>query len=159
MGLAMIIGMMVSATIFLSGRNDGGRADARARGAVCGSAGSRDDDNDGRLDAPPATQLEKLLGDGTGDGRARGSPYLPAPRRRRQRADLRPLLLGNDRGDGRRHALPAKRLRGDGLGLASPARSNPFLPRICPFVGRARIRCGSESYALLGEDDLAAARL
>src|SRR5215208_2656783 len=29
MGLAMIIGMMVSATIFLSGRNDGGRADAQ----------------------------------------------------------------------------------------------------------------------------------
>ena len=49
-------------------RNDGGRGDARARGAVRGSPGVRDDIRNGRLDAPPPAYLEKFLGNGRGDG-------------------------------------------------------------------------------------------
>src|SRR4029453_13182327 len=76
MGLAMMVGMIVSAAIFLSAVGmTAEEADARARGAVRRLTSARDDGGDGRLDAPPAAQLAKLLGDGNGDGRSRGPTH------------------------------------------------------------------------------------
>src|SRR5215207_243864 len=59
-------------------RNDGGRGDARARGAVRGSAGVRDGGGNDHLDAPPPAYLEKFLRNGRGDGVSCRPALLPA---------------------------------------------------------------------------------
>src|ERR671922_87205 len=92
-------------------RDDGRWGAPPARRGLRRRAGTRHDDLDGRLDAPPPSLAESLHRDGGRDGGSGDPARLPARGGRHHGLGMRLLLRLDDRGHARGHALPPKRVQ------------------------------------------------